>query len=150
MSDDIDYVGMKVLKWTFLTFILVGLMSGLFWIGHVLFYPVDQAQQVVERTLNADNMIYNYEWFHARYADYQSAQTQLQQKQSELDQFMSTAGERTTWNIATQREESQLRIELSGLRAHVANIANEYNSHVGMANRNLFRTNSLPEHLSDH
>jgi hypothetical protein len=127
-------------------------LVGLGWCGSTvlkpILYPVEQAGVVAERTLNADNVIYNYEWFHQHYMDWQTAGTNADAKERELNSALTTAGPTNTWNLATQREINQLRVELSGLRAHRVNIANEYNAHVAMANRNLFRSRSLPEQLN--
>lgn len=146
-QDDIDTVGWKGLKWISIFILFFAVVGGIGWCAHAVFYPVDQAQQVIEKTLNADNVIYNYEWFHQHHSDWQAAGVNADAKQEELIQFMATAGPRSSWGIATQREENQLRVELSGMRAHQVNLANEYNAHVGMANRNLFRERNLPDGL---
>ncbi len=148
-NDDIDMIGWKTVKWFLICLAIAGALGLLGWIWHIATYPVSQAQAIVERTMNADNVLYNYEWFHARVADYDSATRQVQQKQHDMSVFLESAGPRNTWNYATQQEYNQLNVELSGLRAQRTNIANEYNSHVGMTNRNLFRSRSLPEQLND-
>lgn len=137
----------------FVGFILFCLaLVGLGWCGTTflkpVLYPVEQAGVIAERTLNADNVIYNYEWFHQHYTDWQSAGTNADAKERELTNALAIAGPASSWNLATQREISQLRVELSGLRAHRVNIANEYNAHTAMANRDLFRSRSLPERLN--
>ncbi len=128
-------------------------LVGLGWCGSTLLrpvlYPVEQAGVVAEQTLNADNVIYNYEWFHTRYAEWQTAGTNAEAKGQELQRFLALAGPANTWSLGVQREISQLRIELSGLQAQRVSIANEYNSHVAMANRDLFRSRSLPERLGN-
>jgi hypothetical protein len=126
-------------------------LVGLGWCGATvlkpIIYPAEQAGVIAERTLNADNVIYNYEWFHQHYTDWQAAGTNADAKERELNNALTIAGPASSWNLATQREISQLRVELSGLRAHRVNIANEYNAHTAMANRDLFRSRSLPERL---
>jgi hypothetical protein len=146
--DEIDFVGWKLLKWYLITFVIILLISALCWIGNALFFPVDQSKKIIEATFNAENVIYNYEWFHKQYNDYLSAISQENIKQQEVNQFMATAGSRENWTVSTQNEERQLRIELNGLRSNRINIASEYNSHLNMTNRNIFRQHSLPEHLS--
>jgi hypothetical protein len=142
---------------SFLTKLFVGFvlfclaLMGLGWcaetIAKPVLYPVGQAGVVAERTLNADNVIYNYEWFHQHYMDWQTAGTNADAKERELNNALAIAGPANTWNLATQREISQLMVELSGLRAHRVNIANEYNAHTAMANRDIFRSRSLPTSL---
>jgi hypothetical protein len=145
--DEVDEVGWKGVKWFLILTFLFAVVGGIGWCAHAAFYPVEQAQRIVEHTLNADNVIYNYEWFHQHHSDWLAAGTNADAKQRELDTFLASAGPVNTWGIATQREANQLRVELSGLRAHRVNLANEYNAHVGMANRDLFRSRNLPEHL---
>lgn len=65
---------------SFLTKLFVGFvlfclaLMGLGWcaetIAKPVLYPVGQAGVVAERTLNADNVIYNYEWFHQYYMEW--------------------------------------------------------------------------------
>lgn len=146
-DDMMDALGWKIWKWSIIFTLFFALIGWVGWCIHVVLYPVEQAQRVAELTLNADNVIYNYEWFHQHYADWLAAGANASAKQRELDTFLASAGPVSTWSIATQREANQLRIELSGLRALRVNLANEYNAHTGMANRNLFRSRNLPEHL---
>lgn len=139
----------------FVGFVLFCLaLVGLGWCGSTvlkpILYPAEQAGVIAERTLSADNVIYNYEWFHRHYTDWQSAGTNAEAKERELNNALSTAGPASSWNLATQREINQLRVELSGLRAHRVTIANEYNAHTAMANRNLFRSRNLPERLDNN
>lgn len=146
--DDVDDFGWKFVKWIFILAAVGSALSFCGWMIHVVFFPVRAAQAVAERTFNADNMIYNYEWFHARQADFDTAVQQADTKQHELEAFMQSAGPRNTWDLNSQREERQLNVELSGLRQQAISIANEYNSHVGMANRDVFREHTLPDHLT--
>lgn len=145
--DGVDDFGWKFVKWIFILAAVGSALSFCGWMIHVVFFPVRAAQAVAERTFNADNMIYNYEWFHLRLADYQTSVQQGDAKEAERQQFLASAGLRDRWDIATQREDRQLSVELSGLRQQSIVIANEYNSHVAMANRNLFRERDLPDHL---
>lgn len=146
-SDEILSAGVKML-------VVGGLcLVGLGWCGAAvvkpLIWPAEQAVSVAQQTFHADNVIYNYEWFHTRYAEWQTAGTNAETKERELQRFLVLAGPANTWSVGVQREVSQLRVELSGLQAQRVSIANEYNSHVAMANRDLFRSRSLPEHLGN-
>lgn len=86
----------------FVGFVLFCLaLVGLGWCGSTvlkpILYPAEQAGVIAERTLNADNVIYNYEWFHRHYTDWQSAGTNAEAKERELNNALSTAGHASEW-----------------------------------------------------
>jgi hypothetical protein len=64
--------------WYILLFIIISILV------KVLMFPVNTATKLVdtaywikEQTLNADNAIYNYEWFKQKYEDIQATQKQI-------------------------------------------------------------------------
>lgn len=107
----------------------------------------NSAEGIAVRTLDPDNVIYNYEWFHLRLANVRALDTQIQLKRSQLSRLESTLGSRDTWSRTDRSDYSQTETELLGLQAQRASIVQEYNAHVNMANRDLFRDNRLPSHL---
>jgi len=110
--------------------------------------PVKQAAQIVERTINADNVIYNYEWFHQQYQNAQNYQRQIDQKEQRVTEMQrSLPQDRTQWTREDRAELFQLQTELSGLRAMRSTVVSDYNAHASMANRSIFLGGSLPPSL---
>lgn len=51
-QSDVDDISRKSLKWIFIFMFFSVIIDGIGWCAHAVFYPVNQAQQVVEKTLN--------------------------------------------------------------------------------------------------
>lgn len=115
------------------------------WIG--LHFLVRPAVGVAERTLNPDNIIYNYEWFYDQYNDIQGLGVRIANAEQARDDYAVAAGERNTWDYATTTEYNRLNGLLLGLQNNQANEIAEYNARASMMNRHLFQAGELPEHL---
>lgn len=126
------------------SFILVCI---LFFAG-IISYPISQGMEIGRRTLSAENVIYNYEWFYNQNAEYETTRINLRNYEQELNRFLANAGPRSSWDLLTVREESRLRVEVNGFRAHLTSIASEYNAHAQMANRGWLRSRNLPASLA--
>lgn len=105
------------------------------------------ARGVAARTLAADNVIYNYEWFHLRQGNVQALDVQIREKEGQLNRLQETLGSRSAWSRTDRSDFNQTETELLGLRSQRASIVAEYNAHAGMANRRLFLDGNLPERL---
>lgn len=116
--------------------------------AHVANAGVDTAYGVVDKTLNADNAIYNYEWFKKEYADYISLKNKVQLSQQSLDSYTSTLPkEREKWTSDDKNELSRLNTILLGQKQQLQDLISEYNAKSQMANRTIFKTGDLPQQL---
>jgi hypothetical protein len=91
--------------------------------------------RVINKTLQTDNIIFNYERFFDVNANYTARVAQITEYKPVL------AGE------TDPAEKSRLRTELSAMKQSCRELANGYNADAQKLNRSLFRDNKLPEQL---
>ena len=89
--------------------------------------------RVINKTLETDNIIYNYEWFFNTNAQYNARVAQI----SEYKTFTDT----------DPAERALLRTELSAVKQSCRELANNYNANAMKLNRAFFRSKNLPETL---
>lgn len=116
-------------------------------VANMLTLPVRAVSGVAERTFNADNMIYNYEWFKRQVQDVKAIDQKINAAELALKGFESHAGDRANWKFDDRQEWSRLNNVLLGLTNQRAGMIAEYNAKTQMANRDLFRTGDLPNEL---
>jgi len=115
-----------------------------FWLApHIFFKQVDSAHEIIEKTYDADNAIYNYEWFKTQYEKIQATEKQIDNTAIELDNFKEMYGDAKDWDWQTTQSYGQLQTTLLGQKNHYEEIVAEYNARAKMANRNIFQ-DSLP------
>lgn len=100
-----------------------------------VFDMASQPARVVSMTLDANNVITNYEWFHDVNGNFSARVDQVKQFKGLY------AAE------ADPVEKSRLRIEMAAMQANCRDLAKRYNANSAKLNRGLFRGNSLPETL---
>lgn len=103
--------------------------------------------RVITQTMTTGNIIFNYEQFKNLYNDFQAQQIRVKNAQSELDTFMATAGDRTTWTFEDKQQYGMLASVVSGSKNNLASIAADYNAKSSMLNRSVFKDHSLPDQL---
>lgn len=128
-------VGLVVLVPTFLT------------VNYVCNVARKTATGVIDRTTNPDNVIYNYEWFKLQYQQIQANATQIQNSQTELDNFQKTHP--APLSFMAEQELSRLNANITGLKNFRATTIAEYNAKSKMANRNIFKSKELPESIGE-
>lgn len=114
----------------------------------LLTLPFTSGIKIIEKTLDSDNIINNYEWFKQQYADVQAIDKKIVAAETAVASFKAEAGDRSTWTFEDKQESSRLGSVLLGLQNQRASMVAEYNARSQMANRNLFKTNDLPETLN--
>lgn len=139
------YVGI-VLGIIVLYFILGYSMAAL----NIIALPLFQLQSkvstnygIIQKTYNADNAIYNYEWFKERYEAIQAIDNKITIADQSVEGFKSSAGDRSNWTFEDKTEDSRLHTVAQGLRSQKEDLVAEYNARAKMANRNIFQ-NNLP------
>ncbi|QGZ14211.1 hypothetical protein PP940_gp180 [Rhizobium phage RL2RES] len=102
---------------------------------------------VATKTFDADNMIYNYEYFKRQYYDIVAFNQKIDNAQRQITSFEDSAGPRTNWTFEDKQESNRLNSVVLGLRNQRENMIAEYNARSKMANRSIFKTGELPESL---
>lgn len=121
------------------------LLAGL--LARLVLYPADQAVKVYEKTLDADNAIYNYEYFKQAYQDVRAMDVRIANAQAELDAFVNSAGPRDKWDRDDKTEHARLSANLTGTRNVRADLVATYNARARMANRSLFMGRDIPQSI---
>lgn len=94
---------------------------------------------VADRTLDADNIIFNYEQFYD-VSERHKAKVRDLATHTELVATAKAEGDK--------KELSRLRMELAALRSSCRALASEYNADSQKLNRSIFKSNDLPHTLS--
>lgn len=135
---------------------IIGFIVGYFVLGYTLVAlnivalplfklqtQVNNAGKIIEKTYDADNAIYNYEWFKQQYEDIEATKNKIKNAQTDIDDFETAAGARSSWTFEDKTEDARLHAVLSGLKQHYEDQVAQYNARAKMANRNVFQ-NNLP------
>lgn len=142
-----DHPVRTVIKGGLITIGVVVAIGAAVWSAKALLYPVQQAGRVMERTLDADNMLRNYEWFKQQVQDVKAIDKRLATYRARLEAFVADAGPRDRWSFEDKQEVARLNAVIGGLEGQRAQMVADYNARTQMENRDLFRTNDLPEEL---
>lgn len=124
------------------------LVGGIFWMADLITTPAQTAKDLVKKTLNADNVIQNYEWFKQQYNDYIAINKKIAAADSSVARFTKDAGPRSSWTFEDKNEYSRLTSISDGLTYQRDDIVSKYNARSKMMNRDLFKTNDLPAELN--
>jgi hypothetical protein len=100
---------------------------------------IDSASKIIDKTYNADNAIYNYEWFKTQYEKIQANRQQVQNTIDQIKEFKVTYGNLTTWDSDTKQEYNRLNTIKLGLQNQDNNLVAEYNARSKMANKVIFQ-----------
>ena len=125
--------------------VLVSVVLGL--IGFFL-NPFRQAGRIIDKTIDADNVILNYEWFKQRNQDVMALDAKIDGAQHVIDNFATQAGPRKDWKRDDREEYARLSSIHQGLMQQRNDLAAEYNARTQMQNRSLFKTSDLPATIS--
>lgn len=142
--DDIS-VG-KLLAWIFAIFVCITIFFGM--LGVVLgvislpFNIFNQANRIINKTIDADNVIYNYEWFKKVCGEIKAQDSIVDRAIAAQDEFEASAGDRSTWDWNDKNEHAMLRQNVTGAKNTRASMAQEYDARARMMNRAIFNTDS--------
>jgi hypothetical protein len=136
----------------------VSIFIGLLLLGFVLkivLFPIntisksaDTAYQVVDKTMDGGNAIYNYEWFKSQEAYIRQCLKNEDIAKEEWENFKKGLPEdRQQWLKEDKNEESSLRNSYYALQKLTNKAMEDYNAKSSMANRAIFKDN-LPSNIS--
>jgi flagellar basal body-associated protein FliL len=109
-------------------FIIAGATA---WVIHVASQPA----AIAAKTLDADNVVANYEWFHDAQGNYLARVAQRRQFTALLAAEKDPA------------EKSRLRIEAAAIQQACRDLAQRYNANAAKSNRNIFMGRDVPPSL---
>lgn len=106
-----------------------------------------QPARVAQKTFEAGNIIANYEWFFQQNQDVQAFDIRLTAAVAAQAAFEESAGARDSWKFDDRQEWNRLNTIVLGLTGKRASMVADYNARTQMANRDIFRSGDLPDHL---
>ncbi len=106
---------------------------------------IDTEHGVIDKTINADNAIYNYEWFKERAEKLKAYEIQIKQAHDAALAFDSSAGPRDNWDFQDKQESARLHSIEQGLKLQLESSVAEYNARSKEANRNIFKDGLFPQ-----
>lgn len=116
--------------------------------GHFLGW-CDSGAQVIDKTLNADNVIYNYEYFKQAFQDIKALDAKIGDAQSASDKFDHQYATRKEMDRDDKTESDRLHSIVLGLQQERQNQVATYNARSQMANRQIFKSGDLPSHIDN-
>lgn len=136
-------------KWTFgklfpLFILLILIVGAAFWLLGIGAQPA----AVVSKTLNANNMIANYEFFKQQHEDIKAIDNKIVQAEAAITQYKEDAGPRADWGFQDKEHYNRLNTVHLGLKHQRESMVAEYNAKSKMQNRSLFKDASLPYQIN--
>ncbi len=123
----------------------IGIAMGLFTVPwHSAQNVVDTKHGVIDKVVNANNAIYNYEWFKQQSEDIKANQNKIGIADQAVTDFEISAGSRTSWTFEDKTEDSRLRSVAQGLRSQQETLVADYNARAKEADRNIFLNGIVP------
>jgi hypothetical protein len=122
-------------KTFFLILALVILIGGTTWVLRV----VSQPARIIAKTLDADNVIEEYEWFKTQHQDFLAIKKKAKNADIALQVFSESAGDRSTWTFEDKNEHARLNTIVLGLNNQREDIVALYNARSKMVNRSIFK-----------
>lgn len=115
---------------------------------HTIDQSIDTAYEVVDKTLDGENAIYNYEWFKQQEAYIRECYKNEEIAKEEYDLFLSMLPEdRNEWTREDKQEEASLRNSYYALQKLTNKAIEDYNAKSSMVNRAIFKDN-LPSNIT--
>lgn len=125
------------------------IIAGLSVVGTVLSTGTNfftQASRVVNKTIDADNMIHNYEWFKQQHNDILAMTVKAANAETQKQAWLESAPPRDQWATQDRQMFNQLSSIALGLANQRANMVSTYNARAEMANRSIFMRD-VPSHI---
>ncbi|GAC1413830.1 MAG: hypothetical protein NVSMB66_6420 [Candidatus Doudnabacteria bacterium] len=115
---------------------------------HVIDNTIQTGHDIVDKTINADNALYNYEWFKQQVQDIKAQKNKIDIAQNSLTSFEASAGVRKDWTFEDKTEDARLRSIVQGNQSQLETMVADYNARASEANRNIFQDGLIPSALT--
>jgi hypothetical protein len=147
MKDFLKVLSIFVVAMAVLVVLALGIKM-LFFPVHVVEQSIDMTNGVIDKSLNSENAIYNYEWFKRQEESIQSLYKKEVRAKQTLEDFRNMLPEtRENWTRDDKTEYDRLNTIVQGLGNQIDDAIAEYNARSNMVNRNIFKDN-LPTNLN--
>lgn len=123
---------------------ILTVVGGAIYLGRIALQPL----AIASKTLDADNVIANYEWFHQQFEDINANGQRLGAARDALSSFEASVGDRSAWKFDDRQEWNRLHMIVLGLEGARAEMIATYNARTEMQNRDLFRGSDLPAYIN--
>ena len=100
---------------------------------------VQMERDIITKTYNADNALYNYHWFKERYEAIKATENKIKVAKESVIAFEASAGIRKDWGFEDKTEHARLSSVVQGLKSHYEDIVAEYNAKSREADRSIFK-----------
>ena len=107
---------------------------------------IDSAGNIITKTYDADNAIYNYEWFKQQYEDIQATERIISNTDVQMKAYRDLYGNASEWDWQTKQDYNSLQTKFLGQQNFYEDLVAEYNARSQMANREIFK-DKLPLHV---
>jgi len=149
---DVAKTGIKLWMWFIIALVAISVLG---FVGKIILFPAKVAQNaadtaygVVDKTLNADNALFNYENFHNMYQGAKQQVVNIKNNEKSLNSLKETFGEDTSkWSKDTRQEYYHIKQTIDGYKMQYESIVSRYNADSQKFNRNLFKDKDLPYEL---
>lgn len=119
---------------------IVGMAMGIITIPWLkLGSQVQMERQIIQKTFDADNALYNYHWFKEKAADISATENKIQNAQSDILDFEVSAGDRSKWTFEDKTEYARISAIKSGLKNYYETIVADYNARAKEVDRSIFK-----------
>lgn len=98
---------------------------------------IDSAGDIIKKTYDAENAIYNYEWFKQQHQDIEAQLKIISATGKSLDSY-SMYGDPVDWDWQTKQDYNSLNSKYLGQQVYYETLVADYNARASMANRNIF------------
>lgn len=104
-------------------------------------------EEVVEQTIDTDNVLYNYENFKDLYNEAKAQVAKIESAEEQKQGLKETHGEPKEFPEDIRKELADLNENIAGFEKQYQSIVKQYNSDSSKLNRNLFKDDNLPAEL---
>ena len=115
---------------------------------HLLNTSTDSVNGVIDKTLDSNNVIYNYEYFHQANQDIRAMDIKIIDAKTAAKAFSDQFANRKDMDREDKTEQDRLNSIVLGLQQERQNMVATYNARSQMANRDIFKGNDLPQHIN--
>jgi len=131
--------------------IVFGLVGVVGRVVRLAFFPVraidrglETGEGIIDKTLTADNALYNYEWFKKQKEDIDALVKKYEVAVLASEGFKAEAGPRADWTFEDKDESARLSAVAQGVKSQYIDAVALYNARSKMANRSIFQDGKIP------
>lgn len=107
-----------------------------------------QGERILDKTIDADNVIYNYEYFKRQYHEILAQERKVVNAVNDYESFVSLLPkDRSQMDYSDKSRIAILQSNISGAKNVYYNMISEYNARAKMLNRSIFMGKDVPQEI---